>query len=123
MKILREPCKSLTTVVYDDVAAVLQNPDLIILERQHFSSQQAFIGKNFSLPRDATPGTWFITAYYEGNKVTETFTCLEFGLLSHSSTDVTRSVVSRVIRVTSVERCYFSLLLMLLLLFYSTQAR
>ena len=52
----------------DDVA--VQNPDLIILERQHHSSQEAFIGKNFSLPRDATPGTWFITAYFEGSKVT-----------------------------------------------------
>lgn len=47
----------------------IKNPDEIILERKHHRTRDAFIGKNFTLPRDATPGSWSITAYYDGSKV------------------------------------------------------
>ncbi|XP_076436556.1 complement C3-like [Babylonia areolata] len=54
----------------------VKNPDLVILERHHHSSRDAFNGKNFTLPRDATPGTWSITAYYDGTKVRTTKTTM-----------------------------------------------
>ncbi|KAL8562826.1 hypothetical protein ACOMHN_004518 [Nucella lapillus] len=56
------------------VTVDIKNPDLIILERQHHHSLEAFKGRNFSLPRDATAGTWSITAYYDGSKVRTTKT-------------------------------------------------
>nr|AVP12645.1 complement C3-like protein 2 [Littorina littorea] len=56
------------------VTVDIKNPDLIILERQHHTSEQAFVGKNFTLPRDATTGTWTISATFEGTKVRTTKT-------------------------------------------------
>lgn len=52
----------------------IKNPDMIILERQHHSSVDAFMGRNFSLPKDATQGTWTIEAYFTGSKVKTTRT-------------------------------------------------
>lgn len=59
------------------VTVDIKNQDQIILERQHHTSQEAFRGRNFTLPRDALPGTWIISAYYQGKVMTSKFVTFE----------------------------------------------
>ncbi|PVD21598.1 hypothetical protein C0Q70_17396 [Pomacea canaliculata] len=54
--------------IYTPRQTDLLNQDHIILDQRQFSARDAFIGKNFTLPSDAIPGTWRIIASF-GNQI------------------------------------------------------